>query len=498
MEKGFNTNFAKIVTDLQNIHDELEEAKDNNRQILDALDDGIFFLNSELLIQNDYSIILEEIITQTKLANRYFFELLENRVPDKAIEDVKEFLKLMFQEDHDENTIYELNPLLNIEFHLVEESGLWQSSKYLSFKFKRIIRNSKIDKLVCLVKDVSSQNELAQKLEEFEKQSEKQKDWLICLIHIELPLLNEFINVVDYKLKVIDETLRSPLKPGDYSAAFQKIFQSIHHIYSNAAILDLQFFTERACLFKNEIEDLKNKQDLKGDDFVPVVIQLSKMQQMVREIKELMKLIKGLDRSLRTTRRFDAGLLIRSIENLIQSLSETSGKIIRFNYHNFKSLSIPFAYQNIVREFLIVLTRFSVEFWIEKAEERISVNLNPKAIIELETFLQNKIFGIKFRHNGRLMRTERLLQKSVEQDDINTIDPKNAEESFDPGTEALRIFFNPDISSADSSGTTESVQIIKDFDTVKKKLKMHGGRIKVTFTSEDFCEYTITFPHGNI
>ena len=89
MEKGFSTNFTKIVTDLQNIHDELEESKDNNRQILDAMDDGVFFLNSKLLIQNDYSIILEKIIIQTKLANRSFFELLENRIPDKAIEMLK-------------------------------------------------------------------------------------------------------------------------------------------------------------------------------------------------------------------------------------------------------------------------------------------------------------------------------------------------------------------------------------------------------------------------
>lgn len=498
MEKGFSTTITKIVTDLQNIHNELEESRDNNKQILDVMYDGIFFLNSKLLIQNDYSIILEKIINQKKLANRSFFELLENRIPEKAIEDVKEFLNLMFQEDHDEHTINELNPLLNIEFHLVDESGLWQSAKYLSFKFKRIVHNSKIDKLVCIVKDVSSQNELSQKLEEFEKQSKKQKDWLICLLHIELPLLNEFINVVDYELNVIDKTLKLSLKPGDYSAALRKIFQSIHHINSNAAILDLQFFIKRARLFKKEIGDLKNKHNLKGDNFVPIVIQLGKMRQMVREIKELMKLIKGLDSSLRTTRRYDGGLLIRSIENLIQNLSESSGKMIRFNYHNFKSLSIPFVYQNIVREFLIVLTRFSVEFGIEKPEERKSVNLNPKACIELETFLHNKICGIKFRHNGRLLRVERLLQKSIEQDYTNKLDHKSAEESLNPGLEVIRMFFNPDISSANSSGTTESAQIIKDFDTVKKKLKMHGGRIKVTFTSEDSCEYTITLPHANI
>ena len=497
MKKGFITNLTEIDPDIQNMHVEFDELGDSNKQILDALDDGVFFLNSKFLIQNDYSIILEKIILQKDLAGRNFFELLENRIPEKAIGYVKEFLNLMFKEDHEENTINELNPLLNVEFHIVDEKGLWHSSKFLSFKFKRIFLNSKIDKLICIVKDVSSQNELLQKLKEFEKQSKKQKDWLISLIHIDLPLLDEFIRVVEYELNMIDKILKSPIKTGEYHVALQKVYQSIHHINSNAAILDLQFFIMRARLFKKEVDDLKNKQSLKGNDFVPVVIQLGNMQQVVAEIKELMKLIKGLDNSLRTTRRFDGGLLIRSIENLIQNLSENSGKLIRFNYHNFKSLSIPYAYQKIIRDFLLVLTHFSIEFWIEKPEERKSVNLNPKANIELETFIQNKIFGIKFRHNGRLTRIERLIEKSVEQKYTDNLDPTSVEERIDPGEEAMRMFFNPDISTADSSGTTESTKIIKDLETVKKKLKMHGGRIKVTFTSEDFCEYTITFPYAN-
>ena len=36
---------------------------------------------------------------------------------------------------------------------------------------------------------------------------------------------------------------------------------------------------------------------------------------------------------------------------------------------------------------------------------------------------------------------------------------------------------------------------MNDFEVVKKKLKMHGGRLKVTFTSESFSEYTVTFPY---
>jgi len=31
-------------------------------------------------------------------------------------------------------------------------------------------------------------------------------------------------------------------------------------------------------------------------------------------------------------------------------------------------------------------------------------------------------------------------------------------------------------------------------EVAKKKLKMHRGKIKIMFTSENFCEYTISLP----
>jgi hypothetical protein len=39
-----------------------------------------------------------------------------------------------------------------------------------------------------------------------------------------------------------------------------------------------------------------------------------------------------------------------------------------------------------------------------------------------------------------------------------------------------------------------SQEIFNDMEVVKKKLKMHRGKIKITFTSENYCEYTVSFP----
>ena len=93
------------------------------------------------------------------------------------------------------------------------------------------------------------------------------------------------------------------------------------------------------------------------------------------------------------------------------------------------------------------------------------------------------------------MRIERLLQESVSAEMNNMEPPQTVEESMHPGIDVMRLFFTPDFSTSENLGTTESMEIMNDFEMVKKKLKMHGGRLKVTFTSESFCEYTISFPY---
>jgi len=484
----------KIITDLQNYTDDFEASKNHLMQVLNALDMGVFFLNSQFIIEKTYSDCLTEMLCMDELAEYSFIDILENKVPEKTINETLEYLVLMFAEEHEERAISELNPLTKIEMHSTSETGLWEDSKHLSFKFKRIVDNHGEFHLIGMVSDISPQIELSNKLEDFEKWSNRQIQWLISLLHIELPLLKEFVAVVEYELSKINKVIKTAQSTSEYSIIVPKIARSINHINSSAVILNLDFFTKETYQLKEEIETIKNNTDLSGPDFVNLVVQLGSMQRMVGEIKELMKHIKGLDNSLRTTRRFDGGLLIRLIENLIKHITENSGKKILLKYHNFNNMNIPFKYKQMIKEFLIALTRFVVEFGIEDSDKRKSLNVNPEATIEIESLVEHKSFLIKFRHDGNVMRIERLLQESVEKTPNDSEEPMGLDESIHPGSEVLRLFFSPDIASLERRGTTESMQIMNDFEMVKKKLKIHGGRIKVTFTSESFCEYTIALP----
>lgn len=485
----------KIEIDTQNYFDNFGSSRHQLLQILDALDTGIFFLNSKLILDATHSKFFSDIFEPETVSHRPFLELLENKVSEKALEEAEEYLKFMFMEEHDEMTIADLNPLKKIELHLSDENGMWKASKHLSFKFKRIREEGRINFVMGMIADITSQVEQTKKLADFEKWSKRQIQWLLSLLHIELPLLKEFITVIEYEINHIDKLLKSTQSTTDHVGVFNKIAKSCYHINSTAIILDLDFFTKESSDFKDEVDEIKNRENISGQDFIPVVIRLGKMQKMLNEIKDLLSHIKGLNNSIRTTRRFDGGLLIRLIENIIKNLTDSTDKKIQLKYHKFNNMSIPFKYKQIVKEFLIVLTRFVIEFGIESSEKRKSLNVNPFATIELESKFDKKTFVIIFRHDGNIMRIERLLQESVSVEMEKSGPPETVEESMHPGIDVMRLFFSPDFSTSENLGTTEGMEIMNDFEVVKKKLKMHGGRLKVTFTSESFSEYTVTFPY---
>ena len=130
MQVDFRSSVSKIAANMESLYNELLEEKGKNRQIIQALDFGLFLLNAKFNIQNNYSLVFEEIINQKHLVDQNFIELLENKVPENIVSDTREYLSFMFQEDLDEETIKEMNPLTSVEFPFGNQSGLWISSRH--------------------------------------------------------------------------------------------------------------------------------------------------------------------------------------------------------------------------------------------------------------------------------------------------------------------------------------------------------------------------------
>ena len=467
--------------------------KDEKSIILQTLEEGLFFFNSDFKLDADYSDALEGIIDQKVTAGQSFFAILTNRVPENIINNSTEFLNLLFREDLDDEALEELNPLNRVEFHFENRWGLWTSSKFLSFRFKRVKDASKIKRVVCTVRDITKAETLTKKIEEIEETTNKQMEWLVNILRVAPPLLKEFMDVSEEELNFIDTELKGFKGSEDCRPVLNKIIKALNQLSNNASLLNLQFFTDKLNLFEEEVISLKEKENISGSDFVPAVIQLGEIRQLLKDVNSLMQRFKPYSNTLRPTRRYEGRLLLRTINNLVQNLSKQLDKKIKFSAANFDSSIIPYTHQQIVREFLIILVRFSIYYGIETPDERKSNNKDPMGMLEIETYAKRGQCGFKLRHDGRLVRIERLLQKTIENSDSKT----HRDHPFGNsqlGSEVIRLLFMPSLATPTLTEAEYVKEIFGEMEMAKKKLKMHRGKIKITFTSENFCEYTISLP----
>ena len=64
------------------------------------------------------------------------------------------------------------------------------------------------------------------------------------------------------------------------------------------------------------------------------------------------------------------------------------------------------------------------------------------------------------------------------------------------GSKVSQLLFMPNIQTDDEKEVENNYSM--DMELLKEKLKEIGGRLKITFTSEEYCEFTVLFPIKNL
>ena len=232
----------KSITEFEGIYSQIIQERKYISNVLSIMNDGFFILDSDLNISKRYSSSLNEIFDEDELADKNIIDVLSHRVPENILAETSEYLNFMFRNDLDEDTINELNPLTKIEFHYEDDTGLWSSTKYMSFTFKRHYSNNNVDGLLSSVKDISDKVRLSEKLETVQKDIKTQIDWLVNILHVEPPLMQEFMIIVGNWLDYLDDVFRNQIGQGNYKPVLGKLHRAVTRIRTSVTLLELTFF----------------------------------------------------------------------------------------------------------------------------------------------------------------------------------------------------------------------------------------------------------------
>lgn len=263
----------------------LQQIQYENQVILKNVEEGLFLLNKDIVMQSQHSSALLEILETESPSGMKLIDLLNKHLPEKDMSLVRDYLDFVFDDHLDEELIKDLNPLNRIEFSFPD--GLKTKSKILTFKFKRIKKDKKVAMLIVTVIDNTKEFQLSQQLELNEEKAKAQVELLMGVLHLDAGLLNEFMSFTYEEISKIEYLLQTGHKEHEYKSVLIDLEKSISFLKQNAINIDLKFFLSDLNGIESKIEDIHKKEKITGMDFLPIVLQFKEVKKHLDELKNM-------------------------------------------------------------------------------------------------------------------------------------------------------------------------------------------------------------------
>lgn len=482
-----------------------EAARRETQDILESVSEGLMLLDRDLKIGDQYSRSLETIFNRQNFGGCSFPEMLREVVPEKIYKEASDYLDILFKEHVNVKLVASLNPLGKV--HAYFDYG--QQSKYLAFQFSRVHnKDRKLFHLLVTVKDITAQVMLENELEQSQKQAEEKVNMMLGILHVEPPVLREFLDRADRSLREVNDTLKRygskrRARDDQYSQVLQDIFPIVHTLKGEAALLELALFVDKAHAFEDTISELRGRANVSGDDLLSLTVKLDKLMSDVQAVREMVERITSLketfDPAPATTEAASVKLpkvasvapapLLASDEfqRLAQKLADDQGKQVSLAAHGFETLALVGEAAATLRDALVQLVRNAVVHGIEVPQERTRAGKAAAGTVRLHAKAAADGYEIICHDDGRGLDAERLRAAALKSGRWS------AEELSGWDEHRLRgLVFESGLSTAEAVTTAAGRGV--GMDVVKRKVEALGGHLAFATQPGHYCAWRITLP----
>ena len=472
--------------------------------ILRTVKDGLFLLDENLVIGTAYSSALENLFQRKDFAGLEFEALLKGIVSEKTLATALKFVKVLWAERTNEKLVKSINPLGEVEVHLAMGQGKFET-RYLDFEFHRVRVDGKITHVLVSVSDVSSRVELARELQSSQQQAQAQVDTLLGILHIDPGHLSSFLSDSNAAMKMINAVLREPAREeGAFRKKLDTLFRQAHSVKGEAAALGLSSIESRAHSFEDDLKALREKPDLSGNDFLPLVIKLDDLLTHLQSVSELVtrlskfQLVRPeapapaaedehtITDIAEVTGPMETGPgLSGTLQQLADRVAAESGKQAEIRCNGLDL--VPEEYRRIVKDIAIQGVRNAVVHGIEPASARVAAGKSPHGTVRLDFRYVGDSFKFSVEDDGQGLATDRIKEVALQR---GYLTPDQAE-SMD-ARKVLSLLFQPGFSTVETAtkdaGRGVGMNLMADL------MRQIGGRVGVATAPGRYTRVTVTLP----
>jgi two-component system, chemotaxis family, sensor kinase CheA len=480
----------------------LREARQQTADILRTVKDGLFLLDEHLVIGASYSSALETLFQRTDFAGLPFEKLLKGVVSEKTLATALKFVGVLWSERTKENLVKSINPLGEVEVNFDAGQGRI-STRFLQFDFHRVRVDGRITHVLVAVSDVSARVDLARELQSSQSQAQAQVDTLLGILHVDPAQLAAFLNDSNAAMKMINAVLREPARE---ESAFRKkldtLFRQVHSVKGEAAALGLSSIESRAHSFEDDLKHLREKSDLSGNDFLPLVIKLDDLLTHLQSVGDLVSRLARLHVAATGNDSHTATAVIEhgSVEMVPQAESSVTGMLqqltARVAGENNKEAAlqcigfdtVPDAYRKIVKDISVQAVRNGIVHGIESAEERLNAGKPQQGTLKL-IFQDVGEAGYKFiaEDDGEGLSTEKIKHAALKK---GFITPEKAL-ALD-AKQVFSLLFQPGFSTVETA--TKDAGRGVGMNLMAGLMQQIGGKVSVATVPGKFTRLTLSLP----
>lgn len=467
-----------------------DRATRETQQILDTVDQGLFLMDKDLAMGEQYSKEMEVIFADAEIAGRDFPSYIENIVSEKDAKRVKRFFNLLFDPHKKQKLLGDLNPLKQVSVQIKDGTDKFVN-KYLRFSFSRINDEKGISKILTSVNDISEEVRLSMELERATKKNEQQVELLMSLMNSDISMLPVFIKNAYDKYENINQLLRSPSSSHfDYKAKINRLMSLIHAVKGESAALSLGMVAEMCHDFERQLMELRDRSTLSGNDFLGLTVKLDQLLTYNNLMNDLYEKVFAPKQEV--LEKSAKAMSWAHLYNLSKDVARRQNKKISLVLAGLDTPLIDDVIASHLNTISVQLIRNSIVHGIESTHQRTSADKHPKGQISI-TLAQEADGGYLYlyKDDGHGIDLRKVIARAIDLGAITENDVKKLSKKA-----AAKLILLPEISTNDQADLDGGRGA--GMSAVTMAVEALGGKISISSTEGKGTVFKIRFPNITI
>ena len=473
----------------------LEEAKNENDEILDTVNEGLFLLKKDYTLGSQHSRELGKIFNKDDMSGINFKDFLAKIVPEKTMTVAVDYIDLLFGDRVNEKLVETLNPLDKVEVFFDDDSSNYKA-QYLSFTFNRVIKNDSISHLLVTVSDVTNQVLLEEQLVQAEEKSKEQLSLLTEILPINPDSLVGFISKARDTLDQVNNELKKSSRDDyDYLEKVNNIFRLVHRLKGDSAAIGLKYIQSATHDFEKSLVALREKSNLSGNDFLPLTVELEEMYRLIDSIKLLLDKLGNIRGAIEKADNVDNSTYPTTssqhdwseLQVFTSNLAAKHSKQVNLDLQEINA-SLPDQYKSHLRELLIQLIRNSIVHGIEEPAVRADLQKHEAGQIRATfTTLHDGSHMFIYQDDGAGFDPIKIKKAAIAKGFFSTEQVSQLSHQ-----DLVKLLFKPGFSTNqnpdEDSGRGVGMDIIRDL------ISQLGGKLRIGSVPGKYSKFTIQIP----